>query len=149
MQNKGKYNKQYYEDNKENVLKQKREHYAKNKKKYSKRAKKYRANNSEKIKKVKKCYTATHKKETKNLNLKRCYGITIEQYDQMFNVQEGKCKVCGKDQSELKQPLSVDHNHTTGKVRGLLCPNCNTILGHAKDDTDILQKVINYLKEND
>jgi len=144
-----KYSKQYYENNKEKLLERKKQYYANNKKKCNERDKKYRDNNSEKIKKVKKQYTATHKKETKNLNLKRCYGITIEQYDQMFNVQEGKCKVCGKHQNELKQPLSVDHNHITGKVRGLLCPNCNTILGYAKDDINILQNVINYLKEND
>ena len=140
---------QYYKDNTDKCNESKRNYYANNKVKCNERDKKYRDNNKEKIKKVKKEYTKTHKKETKNLNLKRCYGITIEQYNQMFNVQEGKCKVCGKHQSELYQPLGVDHNHTTGKVRGLLCPNCNSILGHAKDNTDTLQKVIIYLKEND
>jgi hypothetical protein len=124
MPDRKEYLKQYYKDNKENVLKQKREHYVNNKKEYSKRAKKYRANNAEKIKKVKKQYTATHKKEIKNLNLKYTYGITIEQYEQMFNVQEGKCLICGHHQNEFKQPLSVDHNHTTNKIRGLLCQNC-------------------------
>lgn len=142
------YNKQYHKDNREELLLKRKKDYANNKKKYSKRAKKYRTNNAEEIKKVKKQYTATHKKEIRNLNLKYAYGITIDQYEQMFNVQEGKCKICNKHQNELKQPLSVDHNHTTNKIRGLLCQNCNTILGHAKDNIDILQKAINYLKNN-
>lgn len=55
--------------------------------------------------------------------------------------QRGGCKICCKDYSIL----SVDHNHTTGKVRGLLCHSCNVMLGFSKDNTEILQTAIYYL----
>jgi hypothetical protein len=85
--------------------------------------------------------------KTRKNTLKRCYDITIEQYNQMFNVQEGKCAICGRHQNELKQPLHVDHNHITGEVRGLLCYNCNPMLGYAKSNVNILKKAIEYLEE--
>lgn len=60
--------------------------------------------------------------------LQRKYGITINDYEQMFQQQNGVCKICkGLDPSGRR--LAVDHCHTTGVVRGLLCPSCNTALG--------------------
>ena len=73
------------------------------------------------------------------------YGITLEEYNQMFNEQEGKCKICGRHQSEMKQVLCVDHDHLTGRVRGLLCKYCNVMLGHAHDSPDFFQSAKNYL----
>lgn len=60
----------------------------------------------------------------------RKYGLTAEDYNQIYIAQQGCCAICGKHQSEFKQRLAVDHNHTTNKVRGLLCVSCNTCLGH-------------------
>ena len=57
------------------------------------------------------------------------YGLTLEQWQQMFDEQSGCCLLCGKHQSELKRILQVDHDHITGKVRGLLCSPCNVQLG--------------------
>src|ERR1700688_1915861 len=54
-------------------------------------------------------------------DLRKKYGLTIEQHDRMFIEQDNKCMVCKKDQSELNHKLNVDHCHTTGKVRDLLC----------------------------
>ena len=82
----------------------------------------------------------------KKYHLKRKYGITPEQYNQMFDEQNGCCAICGKHQSEFKRIFSVEHNHTTCEVRGLTCQNCNTIIGHAHDDITILQKAIIYLQ---
>ena len=56
-----------------------------------------------------------------------------------------KCKICGKHQSELTLSLNVDHCHITGKIRGLLCGNCNKALGLFKDNTKSLKNAINYL----
>ena len=78
-------------------------------------------------------------------DLKRKYGLTIEQWQKMFNEQNGRCKICQKHQSKLKSPLCVDHDHTTGKVRGLLCPSCNHRL-IAFDDKVFCAKATLYLQ---
>lgn len=75
------------------------------------------------------------------------YGITINQYNELFLNQNGCCKICNKHQAEFSQKLSVDHCHKTGKVRGLLCRHCNFGLGFAKDDISILENMIKYLKQ--
>lgn len=77
--------------------------------------------------------------------LKSTYGITPEDYDGLYDKQKGKCAICGKHQSELKRRLCVDHDHNTGKVRGLLCHKCNFVIGNADDDIEILNKAITYL----
>lgn len=76
---------------------------------------------------------------------RRNYGITRAERDQMLVEQGGRCLVCGSDQWGKKGP-SVDHCHATGKVRGLLCSKCNTMIGLAKEDPVILAAAIEYLK---
>lgn len=78
--------------------------------------------------------------------LKHNYGITLEQYEAMVIEQNGVCKIC-KHVCERYGRLSVDHNHSTGEVRGLLCNNCNTSLGGFKDKSDVLRKAADYLDE--
>jgi len=81
-------------------------------------------------------------------NLKRKYGIDIDRYNQMFKEQNGCCAICDIHQDELKCALSVDHNHTTGKVRGLLCDKCNLMLGYGNDDIGLLINAIKYLNNS-
>ena len=76
------------------------------------------------------------------------YGISREQYNEMFSMQKGKCSICSRHQEDFKRAFFVDHDHITGKVRGLICVNCNTVLGHAKDSIDILKNAIKYLIKN-
>lgn len=97
------------------------------------------------------CQRPYVKLSKKNQKLKQNYGITLEQYNQMFAEQKGLCAICGekettKNQYKLRQ-LSVDHNHITGQVRSLLCSNCNLLLGCAKDNKEILLKAILYLSK--
>lgn len=73
------------------------------------------------------------------------YGITVEQYNQMFVDQNGLCKICKNPKGSNEKNLSIDHCHTTGKVRGLLCNKCNAGLGFFKDDISILTEAIKYL----
>lgn len=82
-------------------------------------------------------------------DIRRNYGLEIHQYEQMLIAQEYGCKICGKrhNPSIPKGRLFVDHDHATEKVRGLLCVNCNTVLGHVDDRIDLLEKAIIYLKE--
>lgn len=81
--------------------------------------------------------------------LKIRYGLAVEDWQQMFDEQQGCCAICGIHQSELKKPLSVDHNHGTDQIRGLLCCNCNTAIGSLGADcgTDLLQKAIKYVEK--
>ena len=73
------------------------------------------------------------------------YGLTEEEYKKLFISQNNKCAICGcKFTNENKG--FVDHSHINGKVRGLLCTKCNTLLGMAQDNIDILEKAIQYLK---
>src|SRR5690242_10743904 len=60
--------------------------------------------------------------------LKSYYGITIEQFNDMFTQQQGKCLICLRHQSELERKLRIDHNHVTKVIRGLLCDQCNTAI---------------------
>ena len=73
------------------------------------------------------------------------YGVTLEQWNEMFQAQGGRCAICGTHQCSTKKSFSVDHCHKTGKVRGLLCQNCNTALGKFKDDEELLHSAIRYL----
>ena len=73
------------------------------------------------------------------------YGITPEEHDQLFVKQDGRCAICGKDQCEIKKPLGIDHDHITGKIRGLLCDDCNNMIGRAHDNTEILMEAVVYL----
>lgn len=79
----------------------------------------------------------------------RQYGITLEQYDLMVDEQNGCCKICGTDEpGGNRKRFSIDHNHQTGEVRGLLCGSCNAALGLLKDNPEILQSAFNYLATN-
>lgn len=82
-------------------------------------------------------------------NLKREFGITLEQYNELFTQQKGLCLGCYKHQSEFKRALAVDHNHVTGKIRGLLCNWCNAGLGQLKENPEILERLAQYLRNRD
>lgn len=82
---------------------------------------------------------------SRNKQYKRLYGITINTYNEMFSSQNGCCKICNKHQSEFKKRLVVDHNHSTGEIRGLLCSPCNSLIGFAYEKIGILTKAIDYL----
>lgn len=86
--------------------------------------------------------------------LLRDYGITPVDYAEMLDAQGGVCAICGepettKHKKGTVRQLSVDHNHKTGKVRGLLCHNCNCGIGRLKDDIEKLRKAIAYLESHE
>jgi len=76
------------------------------------------------------------------------YGITQDEYDLNLELQDHACKICKVDASEFTRKLAVDHCHTTGEVRGLLCPSCNVGLGHFRDDIELLEDAIDYVKNS-
>ena len=76
-------------------------------------------------------------------NLMRRYGLTPIQYDRM--AKDG-CQICGTKSCGTGRRLAVDHNHKTGKVRGVLCTSCNNGLGRFDDRPDLLLSAVEYLK---
>lgn len=83
----------------------------------------------------------------RNTGLKRRYGITSEEWNALFLAQDCKCAVCKKPNIDIKR-FHTDHDHQTGKVRGILCYHCNTLLGYAKDKIEILKEAVKYLEKS-
>lgn len=91
-------------------------------------------------------YRQKHDSEILYKRLLRNYNITPEQHKQMFISQNGMCAICDKVFAN-RRDICVDHNHTTGQVRQLLCNKCNTMIGWANEDIHILSKAIQYLNK--
>lgn len=87
----------------------------------------------------------------KATNLRLNYGISLDDYLAMFEAQRGLCKVCSRPETRTNRGvvmrLAVDHCHTTGKVRGLLCADCNRAIGLLADSPDRLRAAAMYLEE--
>lgn len=86
------------------------------------------------------------KERSADNRFKRVYGISLEDYKRMLILQEDRCLICKTHKSNLSKALAVDHDHITGKVRGLLCGHCNIAIGLLKEDISILKNCIMYLK---
>lgn len=163
-------NKKWIEENKEKVTKYSKQWRDSNKDKMRNYVSKYRKNNLTNLRIKDKEYKSNlrknpeyakknrddvrkwrkiHPDKQKNLHLKRKYGITLKEYKEILLSQDNRCSICNRHKDDFKIHLAVDHNHTTGKVRGLLCSNCNNVLGHAHDNIDVLKKSIVYLKKHD
>jgi hypothetical protein len=88
-------------------------------------------------------------------DLRKIFGITYEKYKEMFDRQNGKCAICHKEGNGrgrgVLRPLAVDHCHTTKRIRGLLCSDCNTAIGLLRENVEVLKSAILYLrrKKND
>lgn len=83
-------------------------------------------------------------------NLKTKYGMSLEEYNLMYEQQGGCCAICGiheRDSSGRWHKLHIDHSHITNKVRGLLCNDCNIGIGYLKDNPEILLNASRYLNE--
>lgn len=97
-------------------------------------------------------HKAPNKRTEMHKYLVNKFGITIDDYERIYNKQGGVCAICG--QPEIRRyngniiKLAVDHCHETGKVRGLLCSMCNLSLGGFNDSADLLKNAINYLDEH-
>lgn len=90
------------------------------------------------------------RENNRRCHFKKSYGITLEQLEQMRANQNNQCLICSKffNLGWGKQGPSVDHSHSSGKVRGLLCHSCNTALGKFQDSIPMLQKAVEYLQKN-
>ena len=76
--------------------------------------------------------------------VKKKYGLSPEEYFSLFKKNDGSCEICGTKDFGNKKP-HIDHDHKTNKVRGLLCSNCNLLIGYAGENVEVLKKAIQYL----
>jgi len=126
--NRAEYLKQYYLNNKEKYSKQSKENYQK-----------YLVENPKFF------------RERENKRLKKLYGISLEDYHDLVLAQSNRCAICGEEETKrhhtsgMTFSLVVDHDHNTGKVRGLLCSRCNRSIGLFYENPKLLNKVVQYL----
>jgi len=80
-----------------------------------------------------------------NRSLRRLYGIDLADYEQRLAMQRGICAICGTAPTTIRR-LDVDHDHATGRIRGLLCTHCNLALGHMRHDPERARAMANYLE---
>ena len=133
-----------------------------NKEKFKEPSRLYRIKNAEKIKERKREYLSNpenleksrkyareyHRNNPERQHERLCkkYGITAQQYDEMLENQNYGCAICGIKKNGRRINFVIDHDHATGKVRGLLCYQCNVGLGHFKDNPILLRKAADYLE---
>lgn len=117
------------------------------------KAKYQRANYKELQEKARAKYRSSqkHRDTQRNAHYVSNYGITLKEYESMLIAQESSCAICktkvpdGKGGVHARARFNVDHDHDSGRVRGLLCWSCNTLLGLARDDASTLAQAIEYL----
>lgn len=151
--------KKYYLDNKEHYL----DYHAKRHKrlkeegigwnKILKVKRKWRMRNPNKVRANRRRYRENNKETVassrRKAHLKKFYRLTIAQYDLMFQAQGGCCAICGSASPGKTKYFHVDHNHVTGKIRGLLCMKCNLGLGSFNDNSSLLELAAKYLIARD
>lgn len=137
----------YYAENKQRILQKQAEAHKENPLPARARAKKFAQKNPEKLKKYQKTWKERHPEKrklyTRNSRI-RAYGIEPKVYYEMLEKQGQRCAICNA-KSE-RRAMNIDHNHKTGKVRGLLCDGCNLSLGHLERDEWVI-KAKQYLAQ--
>lgn len=128
------YARNYYKENREKVLRYGRNWRKKNRAKEKTRGRRYYVANREKsLASTRVCHL-------------RKYGMTVASYAAMHRTQNGKCKICREPERVPGKRLSIDHNHSTGVVRGLLCNRCNIGVGKFLDNPKLLRRAAGYLE---
>jgi hypothetical protein len=122
------------------------EYYRKNKKKLDAYKLQWKEENPDKARQHQATYSEKSKEKRQIWQREYRYGLSHDIFTKMLKEQSGSCKICGRSFESAK--VFVDHCHSTGSVRGLLCPSCNTALGLIKDDLLWLQRAKTYLTEN-
>jgi len=136
----------YYQRNKDDIKSKQKIYRQLHKSELSEKGREYRKKNKKRLDKYYSEWSKNNQNKKRNAHLLRKFGINLEQYNTLLQLQKGKCAICGrKEASNSKPNLSVDHDHKTGNIRGLLCNRCNIVLGLIDDSIDILATAIDYL----
>lgn len=111
-------------------------------------AREHRATNREAYRQYNNAWQKANPDKTKNAKLKHRLGITLVEYEAMLLGQGGRCAICHDDTPAHPRGWNVDHCHSTGKIRAILCTHCNRLLGGAKDNINTLLAAVEYLREH-
>jgi hypothetical protein len=130
--------------NAENTKQLQKKWYEQNKELTKERAKDWALKNPEKRKEVAKNYAKNNPEKLRNNSLKSLYGITLEEFENKRSLQQHKCAICGSEFKNTKD-AHMDHCHTSGKIRDILCGGCNKGLGHFKDSITTILAAAQYL----
>ncbi len=142
-----KYPKEYFIKWRENNREKTRKSAEKYRSKHPERILKYRIDNKAEVNKRSIEYYRKNKdqqiKKRMEKRIMEKYNLTIDQYNILYDSQNGKCAICEKADNKN---LSVDHNHQTGKVRSLLCARCNLALGNIREDLEVAKSLVKYIE---
>ena len=105
----------------------------------------YREKNREAMRKAQREYHQRNPDRHRNNFLKRTFGITVDEYREMIAKRNGLCDICKSPEPGGKGNFHLDHDHTTGEIRGILCAKCNLGIGSLQDSIEILEAAANYL----
>jgi Autographiviridae endonuclease VII len=121
--------------------------YEKNKDRHSESVRQWKERNAEKFKRDNKKWASENVWRRRDADLARVYGLRRGEYEERLKAQGNRCAICGNEPKIRR--LAVDHDHTTGKVRALICATrCNVILGLAKDNFTLLLRAAKYLEDH-
>lgn len=112
------------------------------------RNKNYYTKNKKELTSKSKAYALENKEKIKNDKMRRKFGIAIEEKILLFAKQGNKCAICGCTENNVGRDWDIDHCHKTGKIRGILCSNCNRGLGLFQDSSEYLKQACTYLENN-
>jgi len=129
--------------------------YLRNKDKHLTFQRAYATRNKEKIKKKSREYYLNNKIKAvaygwkkKGILVREGIPYTVEEHERQLDLCDNKCQICKSDGKSHKKALVVDHDHSTGLFRGIICAFCNSAIGFLKEDIAILEACINYIKKN-
>ena len=118
-----------------------------NKDKVRKRHDKWMNENSDEVKKDQREYYHLNKERIRDNYLRRTFGISLKEYNDLLALQNNVCELCGGSPVVKDKGFAVDHCHKTGKIRALLCRGCNVGIGNLKDDPELLEKAAAYIRK--
>ena len=136
----------YRSDCKSCNLAARRAKYIEDPRKHIERAQRWQRANPDRYRAKLQNYAVSGKKKIsdRKSHLKRKYGLTLEAFDELLASQGGGCAICGKADVD-----NFDHDHESGRVRGILCWNCNVAIGQLEDDPDRAMALVTYLDRDD
>lgn len=121
----------YYRNHKESILKHQKAYYDANKEEINARRRAFRKENPS---------------VERSWKLKANYGISLKEFNSILEIQNGNCAICKKSEWKWRGPV-VDHDHHSGRVRGILCHNCNLAIGHINEEPQIAKSMSDYLEK--
>lgn len=136
---------EYYQKNKDKIRAKQRKYYQLNKEKCNAATKKWAEIHKDEMRRYRKEYHEKYKQKYRNNKLQRDYNISLSGYKKLAKQQGNCCAICGISRNRLASDLCVDHDHSTGKIRGLLCKTCNYNLGWYEKLSSL---IIEYLGVN-